>query len=211
MTQDSARTARPARSSTRRDGKQVAGLIVLALVAGLAATASYIHMEELAFRHGQGWLSYLYPLSVDGMILSASLVIVSNDRNTRGKPVLAWMALFGGVLASLAANVASALPDPTSRLIAASTPIAFAVAFEMTLRVIRPATGAPGEDLDAPGDDDLFERALELVEQGMADGVKVGRGTLEKELGLSEYQARRLLHQVRQVLHQPLQAVGDES
>lgn len=216
MSDDSARTqktARPPRkkrqwSSPLRD----TGLASGALVAGVAASASYTHMQELAAHHGQGWLAYLIPLSVDGMILAASLLIVNARRTYSETPWLAWLALVVGVLVSLAANVASALPDITSRLISAWPPVAFAAAFEIILRLVRNTDSNPaGVALVDSGDADLMARATELVEAGKATGTKVGRGTLEKELGLTEHKARQVLHQVRQGHHQPLQAVGDES
>jgi hypothetical protein len=169
-------------------------------------------MQELAANHGQGWLAYLIPLSVDGMILSASLLIVHARRTYAETPWLAWLSLVVGVLVSLAANVAAALPDITSRVISAWPPLAFAAAFELILRLVRSTdSNQAGEALVDPGDADLMARAIALVEQGAAEGHKVGRGTLEKELGLSEHKARRVLLQVRQGNHHPLQAVGDES
>ncbi|PRX48702.1 uncharacterized protein DUF2637 [Prauserella shujinwangii] len=116
---------------------RTAGLVSGALVALVAAIASYTHMRELAAAHGEAWLAFLVPLSVDGLLVVASLVIV-NARRSRGEtPWLAWTALIVGVLVSLAANVAAAEPDLVSRLVAAWPPLAFAVSFELVLRLVR--------------------------------------------------------------------------
>lgn len=122
-----------------------AGVTSGALVTLVAAAASYTHMRELAARHGEAWLSWLMPLSVDGLMVVASLVIIVS-RRTVGRSGLAWLALVVGVLVSLLANVAAAGPDLVSRLIAAWPPLAFATAFELVLRLVRATRPGPVDD-----------------------------------------------------------------
>src|SRR5258707_7108875 len=63
--------------------------VVLA-VAGFAAVVSYSHIYDLARAHGQtGTAARLLPLSVDGLILAASLVLLHEARNRRPAPALA--------------------------------------------------------------------------------------------------------------------------
>ncbi|HEX2301418.1 MAG TPA: DUF2637 domain-containing protein, partial [Pseudonocardiaceae bacterium] len=83
----------------------VAAVVVVALV---AAVVSYSHMQEVAERAGEQWRSYLVPLSVDGLVVAGSMVLLTRRR--AGLPVgwLPWVAVLGGVGASLAANVAAA-------------------------------------------------------------------------------------------------------
>ena len=194
------------------------GLVSGALVALVAAVASYTHMRTLAAEHGQAWLSWFIPLSVDGLMVVASLVIIV-ARRTGGRSVLAWLALSVGVAASLAANVASAGSDLVSRLVSAWPPVAFAVTFELVLRLIRSATatpsptppGDPGDQLANPGEplvssNDAAERdwptllteARDLVSRAEAAGETMGRIRLADELRVSEHQARQLLLQLRQ-------------
>jgi nucleotide-binding universal stress UspA family protein len=123
------------------------GLVSGAVVALVAAVASYTHMRTLAAEHGQAWLSWFIPLSVDGLMVVASLVIIVS-RRTDGRSVLAWLALAVGVAASLAANVAAAGSDLASRVVSAWPPVAFAVTFELVLRLVRTNDTTLGLDDD---------------------------------------------------------------
>jgi hypothetical protein len=82
----------------------------VASVAAVAAIVSFEHMRALAEEAGEGWRAWLLPFSVDGMLVSASLVMLARKR--AGQPVgaLAWTGLVLGLFVSLAANVAAAEP-----------------------------------------------------------------------------------------------------
>jgi hypothetical protein len=87
-------------------------------LAGIAGTLSYSHMRQLAEAHGQaGWHAHTLPLSVDGVEIVASLVLLADRRASRQSGWLPWAALIIGTAASLAANVATAQPTAISRLI----------------------------------------------------------------------------------------------
>ena len=63
---------------------------VVCAVAAFAAVVSYSHIYGLARAHGQdGTAARLLPLSVDGLILAASLVLLHEARNDRDAPRLA--------------------------------------------------------------------------------------------------------------------------
>jgi len=101
------------------------------VVAVIAAVVSYSHMQQLAASAGEDWRSWLIPLSIDGLVVAASMVLLTRRRTgLRGGP-LAWGALGAGVGASLAANMADARPEPTAVLVAGWPAVAFAVAFEL--------------------------------------------------------------------------------
>lgn len=54
---------------------------LLALIAG---TVSYLHMQLLVELHGQpGWVAALTPLPVDGMIIAASTTLLAESRSGR--------------------------------------------------------------------------------------------------------------------------------
>ncbi len=74
------------------------------LVAAVAAIVSYAHMQEVARDAGEGWRAYLLPLSVDGLVVASSMVLLTHRRVGLAGGWLAWWALLGGVGASLAAN-----------------------------------------------------------------------------------------------------------
>ncbi|MBB4932764.1 hypothetical protein F4561_003584 [Lipingzhangella halophila] len=61
------------------------------LLAAIAAVVSYAHMFELTLRHGElAWRAGLFPLSVDGMIVAASMALLSDARQGRRGGVLPW-------------------------------------------------------------------------------------------------------------------------
>jgi hypothetical protein len=75
------------------------------LLAGIAPVVSFGHMHQLALRHGAGAVaSALIPLSVDGMIVAASMSLLLDSRLGRRGGLLPWALLISGALASLAAR-----------------------------------------------------------------------------------------------------------
>ena len=126
---------------------RVVTVAAVLLVAAVAAVVSYEHMREVAARAGEQWRAWLLPLSVDGLVVAASMVLLTRRRAGMGGGRLAWAALLGGVGASLAANIAAAEPTATARVVAAWPALAFAVAFELLLQQRRvPVADPVGED-----------------------------------------------------------------
>jgi hypothetical protein len=71
---------------------------VVIAVAGFAAVVSYSHIYGPGRAHGQeGAAARLLPLSVDGLIVAVSLVLLHEARNGRAAPGLArvmlWLAI----------------------------------------------------------------------------------------------------------------------
>ncbi|PWK81939.1 uncharacterized protein DUF2637 [Lentzea atacamensis] len=112
-------------------------VVAVAAVAAVAAVVSFDHMRALASDAGEGWKAWILPISVDGMLVSASLVMLARKR--AGQPVgaLAWIGLILGLLVSLAANVAAAEPTLVGRLVAAWPPVALGLSYELLLTLIR--------------------------------------------------------------------------
>jgi hypothetical protein len=223
----------------------VAAVILVGLV---AAIASYSHMHQLARHAGEGWRAVLLPLSVDGMLVAASLVLLVRRRAGQPGGVLPWFALVLGLAASLAANIAAAEPTLVGRLVAGWPPVAFGLAYELLLGLMRPVVGTqivstradaregepegitPGDPLlraepekathlaGTPGGDqvasqpgaDLVDQARYLVAAGEAEGRKVGRASLARQLGCTEHQARQVLRQLDAERRPSLRAVGGE-
>ena len=80
---------------------------VVCAVAAFAAVVSYSHIYVLGRAHGQnGAAARLLPLSVDGLILAASLVLLHEARNDRDAPRLARFMLWLGIGATIGANIA---------------------------------------------------------------------------------------------------------
>jgi len=130
------------------------GAVVLT-VAAFAAVVSYSHVYDLARAHGQaGTAARLLPLSVDGLIVAAGLVMLHAART--GAPVaLARCMLWLGIAATVAANVAYGLPyGPVGAVVSAWPAVAFIGTAEMALGMVRasavPAvTGVPAHVAEA--------------------------------------------------------------
>jgi hypothetical protein len=76
-------------------------------VAGVAAIISYRHAYELVSVHGvTGLTARLIPLTVDELIMAASMLIL--DANRRNQP-LAHRCLGAGITATVGANLAQGL------------------------------------------------------------------------------------------------------
>ncbi|HEV2374310.1 MAG TPA: DUF2637 domain-containing protein [Streptosporangiaceae bacterium] len=103
-------------------------------------------MHTLALRRGEEpWSAALLPLSVDGMIIAASLALLSDSRHGRRGGILPWTLLVIASGASLAANVAVAHPTLVSRTISAWPPFALIGAYEMLMRQIRNSVASDPE------------------------------------------------------------------
>jgi len=101
-------------------------------LAGIAGAISYSHMRLLAAGHGEtGWQAHAFPLSVDGIEIVASLVLLADRRTGRRSGWLPWAALVTGTTASLAANVAAAGAGPVGRVIAGWPAFALLVAVKL--------------------------------------------------------------------------------
>lgn len=131
-------------------------------VAVVAAVVSYMHMREVAEAAGEGWRSILLPLSVDGMIVAATLNAWQAKKRQEQLPGMTVIALVAGLLVSIAANVAVPFLEVLrggwlSAVVAAWPPIALAISFEELIRMLR-SGGKPA----AQERQDETERAAEL-------------------------------------------------
>ncbi len=113
-------------------------------VAGIAGYASYWHQVAVALHAGErAELAHLIPLSVDGMLIVASIAMV-DDRNRGATPRLSARIAFGiGIVASVAANVAAALPTIEGRIVAAWPAVALLLVVEILSRRGRTADVKP--------------------------------------------------------------------
>src|SRR5262245_7859673 len=116
--------------------------LAVVLVAAVAAVASYEHMRALAAHAGEGWRSWLLPVSVDGLAVAASMTMLVRRRAGLPAGGLASIALLLGLGASLAANVAAAEPTVAGRLVAAWPPVALLLAYELLLQQLAHDGGA---------------------------------------------------------------------
>ena len=140
----------------------VTALAVLA-VAVIAAIVSYSHVYDLGIAHGQsGTAARLLPLSVDGLILAASLVLLQAARNKQQAPALARFALWLGIGATVAANLAYGLPyGPVGAVLSAWPGAAFVLTVEILLGSLRRSQEAP--ELPVPSVPQTVHEAVQAV------------------------------------------------
>lgn len=152
--------------------KVTLGKAAVGLVAVVAAIVSFDHMRLLAENSGEDWKSWLLPLSVDGMLVAASLAAHQAKQRDDKVPKLTVFAIAVGIVISVAANVLSSvpageLPDWLPGALAAWPPLALALAFEEWLKLRK---ADPEEEEvkvpDTPGelsDDDRLQRLRQAV------------------------------------------------
>lgn len=128
----------------------VVTIVAVAVVAVVAAVMSYIHVRDLARNSGEDWRAYLLPLSVDGLLVAASMVMLVRRRAGQPAGWLPWAGLVLGLGASLGANVAAGHPEWRTPfldgVVSAWPAVALAISFELLILVVReyaPADAKP--------------------------------------------------------------------
>jgi Protein of unknown function (DUF2637) len=184
------------------DGRPVrmATAAAVLLVAAIAAVISYVHIEHLAVTHGQSVLAAgLLPLSIDGTVAAASLVMLRAARRGLGTPWLARFMLVLAVSATLACNVAYGAPfGLTGALLSGWPAAAFIGCAEMALGLVRRTRQEPGarrEAIPAPVPE-VATTALEAARVAYAASVRGGNGlsgrALERQFGISRSEAAKV-------------------
>jgi hypothetical protein len=103
------------------------------LVAGVAAYASYQHQREYAREGGSDPAgAALWPLSVDGLLVLATVGVLKAEQLSRRGRIAVWLSFWLGIAVSLAANIAAA-PELTWQpvLVAGWPPVALLLAVEL--------------------------------------------------------------------------------
>lgn len=101
-----------------------------------AAVLSWKHIVETAIVYGREaeWAAYLYPLSIDGMMVVG--VVKAADDRASGRQVRGWARVatwLGGIL-SIAAQIMSALPYAIAAVVASAPSITLIVVVEVMAR-----------------------------------------------------------------------------
>jgi hypothetical protein len=174
---------------------------VVCAVAAFAAVVSYSQIYGLGRAHGQdGTAARLLPLSVDGLILAASLVLLHEARNGRDAPALARLMLWLGIGATIGANLAyGAGYGLLGALISAWPAVAFIGAVEIVMQLVRrshgpgAATTAPAAP-EVPGDVEQAVRAAYAA--SIAAGTPLSQRAMAERFGLSRRRVGQLVAQV---------------
>lgn len=170
-------------------------------VAAFAAVVSYSHIYGLGRDHGQdGTAARLLPLSVDGLILAASLVLLHEARNGRDAPGLARFMLWLGISATIGANIAyGAGYGLLGALISAWPAVAFIGTVEIATQQVRraraPRAAIIGPTVpEVPGDVEQAVRAAYAA--SVAAGQPLSQRAMADRFGLSRRKVSQLVTEV---------------
>jgi hypothetical protein len=180
---------------------RVAAAVAVLFVAGIAAVISYGHALELVLTHGEtGATARALPLTVDGLIVTCSLVLLDSARRRQRAPALAWLLLGCGILATLGANVAHGAAHGPVGMVIAGWPALVAVgSFEMLARLIRgrgaeqAATAAETAVPAVPAvPDPHLDRAREVFAEDLANGMVPSVRRIKTALRVGQPRARQV-------------------
>ncbi|GAA4588649.1 hypothetical protein GCM10023194_40860 [Planotetraspora phitsanulokensis] len=108
------------------------------ILAGIAAVGSFTHISTLAAKYGQkGWQSWAVAVCIDLMCVMAAREIQRDKRTGRPRRgLLSWpsLVLSGGIVLTLAANLAEAHHSPWGWIVAGTPAGAFLIAMSMLER-----------------------------------------------------------------------------
>lgn len=156
---------------------QVIRMITVAsvtVVAVVAAVVSYSHMRQLGYSVGEAWRANLIPLSIDGLMVCASMVLVLRRLRKEKTSPLAWVAIGLGLTGSLAANIADITQGSLGAvLLAVAAPIALFMSFELLLQFFHRPSDEPAITalLDIAGREDAPEVSTPVIDESPQDQV----------------------------------------
>lgn len=203
-------------------------VLVLALIAG---AGSFSHIRDTASEHGQtGWMAWAVAVCVDLTCVMAARERQRDKKTGRVRHgLISWpvLVLTGGIVLSLAANLAQAAPTAWGQITAATPAGAFLIAISM---LERRAIGTRPQDVpqtspitveasptvpdrpelvpaDQDGQDDgpvpdpaLVDYARRVADEHTAQyGKPITRDTLRARLGVSNQLASDLLRTLRTI------------
>jgi hypothetical protein len=190
------------------------------VLASIAAAGSFTHIRDTADQHGQhGWMAWAVAVCIDLTCVMAARERQHDRRTGRAVRGASWptVVLAGGVLLSLAANLAQAERTVWGWLTAGTPAGAFLVAVSMLerrssahqpiaeLSPVHPSFGRPSSELVPVQDDEVVHPATELLtfarrvadEHQTRHGRPITRDVLRARLGVSNQLASDLLRQIR--------------
>ncbi|WP_082127040.1 DUF2637 domain-containing protein [Allosalinactinospora lopnorensis] len=168
--------------------------LVVCGVAAVAAVVSYRHAYAVVTDYGEsGATAWMIPLTIDGLVYAASMVILDAARNHLRAPILAWGLLWLGIVATLAANIAHGIQNgPVGAVVAAWPAVALVGCYEMLMWLVRAGsrTGRPASEKE------IEEQAASLYRASLAEGNRISERKLAERFGRSRRWARRIIKEV---------------
>jgi hypothetical protein len=168
---------------------------VVCAVAAFAAVVSYSHIYGLGRAHGQdGTAARLLPLSVDGLILAASLVLLHEARNGRDAPRLARFMLWLGIATTIGANIAfGAGYGLLGSVISAWPAVAFIGSVEIAMQQVR-RSRVPRAVISGPAVPGDVEQAVRAAyAASVAAGAPLSQRAMAERFGLSRRKVSQLI------------------
>ncbi|GAA3473866.1 DUF2637 domain-containing protein [Nonomuraea roseola] len=144
---------------------------VVAVLAAVAAVVSYSHIHAVVTSYGEtGWVAYLIPLTIDGLIIVASMMLLDAARRGVASGALAKWALGIGIFLTLSANVLYGIEDGAIGAIGAAIPAGtLTIAFELLMGLVRRAAADTAGRTGAV--ELVAEEVAELVAEVVAEEV----------------------------------------
>ncbi|HEY1625571.1 MAG TPA: DUF2637 domain-containing protein [Streptosporangiaceae bacterium] len=186
--------------SIDRAGKmiRVTTAAAVAGVAVVAAVVSYEHAYALVSAHGEtGIIAHLEPLTIDGLIFAASMVLLDSARRNLPVPALARWLLGLGIAATLTANVLHGLSHgPVGAAVAAWPAVSLVGSYELLMGMIRRVPAAPEPagyaPADAPSADYLPSGVAAMFGDQVAAGIVPSIRQIRRELRCGQPRAQEV-------------------
>lgn len=179
-----------------------AAVLAVAAVAGVAGWVSYRHTWSVVASHGEGGaVGLAYPVTSDGLMLSASLALLDAARRKVPAPGLARWALAAGVAATIAANLLAGLRYGTLGAVVSLWPaLALVGSFETLMLILRGGTSSqPAATPDRPPATvaaDATEAARVALTASIAASNPLSQRQLADRFGLTRPAAAKLHREV---------------
>jgi Protein of unknown function (DUF2637) len=185
----------------------IAAVVVVALI---AAYISYGHALELVRTHGEtGKAAKLAPITVDGMIVASSMVLLQAARYRQPAPWLAYACLWAGIVATGGANAAHGAGHGRVGVLVSVWPaVALIGSYELLMKVIRAGAARlaePAARQHAPTEDQCphevatsAEGAVQVAYLHGRDclGDKPSQRRLSDQFGVDRKRVAALVHEV---------------
>ncbi|MEU0490806.1 DUF2637 domain-containing protein [Nocardiopsis sp. NPDC006139] len=167
--------------------------VVVCGVAIIAAIVSYRHAYAVVTEYGEsGITAIMIPLTIDGLVYAASMVILHSARAGIKAPWLAWLLLWVGITATLAANVAHGWRNGLVGSIVAAWPaVALVGCYEMLMWLVRSNTHQRPET--APEMTDINQQAIHAYQESVRIGSPLSERRLAERFGKSRRWARAIM------------------
>lgn len=172
-----------------------AGTVLAVLtVAGIAAVISYEHLYHIAVTHGETRLdSMLIPLSIDGTVVTASMLMLRAARAGHPVPALVRLMLVAAIAMTVAANVAFGWSFAAWGVAMAGWPAAaFLANAEASIMFGRRAPSGQRGTVSAPAYTDAESAAMEALVRSVNGGNPLSANQLQSQYRLTRAEASKV-------------------